>query len=62
MSFHVKVKVVTPWKGSVTELAPKWAVTGVFAHVSRELVRSRELPPASIPSALVRLLSYNTIL
>lgn len=38
-------------------MALEWAVTGVFAVVARELVGTRELPSASLPVAVVGLLT-----
>lgn len=54
---HVQCKVVRPGEGPFTQVALERPMSGVLPEVACELVRASELPPAALPSAMVRFLS-----
>lgn len=57
MSLHVQGQVVGPREGPVAQVALEGSVTCVLAVVAGELVRTRELPAAAVPVAMIRLLT-----
>ena len=56
MTLHVQREMVAAGEGSLAQLALERSVAGVLAVVARQLVGARELPPAALPAAQVRLL------
>lgn len=54
---HVQCQVVGAREGTVAQVALEGPVARVLAVVARELVRSRELPAAAFPVAVVGLLA-----
>lgn len=54
---HVQRQVVGAREGTVAQVALEGPVARVLAVVARELVRSRELPAAAFPVAVVGLLA-----
>ena len=52
---HVKGQVVRPREGSLAQMALKGTVTGVFAVMASEFIRTSEFPSATLPAAMVRL-------
>lgn len=57
MSFHVQTKVIASRKRSLAQMALKRPVAGVLPVMTGKFVGPRELPAASFPVAVVRLLS-----
>ena len=57
MFLHVKAEVIAACEGSFTQLTLEGTFTGVFAVVSGEFIGTRELPPATLPAAVVGLLT-----
>lgn len=57
VSLHVQRQVVGAREGTVAQVALEGPVARVLAVVARELVRSRELPAAAFPVAVVGLLA-----
>ena len=57
MPLHVQRQVVGAREGTVAQVALEGPVARVLAVVARELVRSRELPAAAFPVAVVGLLA-----
>ena len=57
MALHVQCQVVRARESSLAEPALERPVASVLAVVASQLVRAGELPAASLPAALVRLLA-----
>ena len=57
VALHVQREMVATGEGSLAQLALERSVAGVLAVVARQLVGARELPPAALPAAQVRLLA-----
>lgn len=57
VSLHVKCEMVRPGEGSLAQVALEGPVPCVFAVMTRELIRTGELPPTSLPAAVVGLLT-----
>lgn len=55
--FHVKREMVGAGEGSLAESALEGTIARVLPVVASQLVRARELPAATLPLTLVRLLA-----
>jgi hypothetical protein len=60
VALHVQRQVVRSGEGALTQVALEGLLSCVFPVVTSQLVGARELPRATFPRALVRLLSCNT--
>ena len=54
---HMKAEVIATCKCALAELTLERTFTGVFAVVAGEFIRTSELPSATLPAAVVRLLA-----
>jgi hypothetical protein len=61
VSLHVEGEVVRTGEGPVTEATVEWSISRVLPVVPRQLVWPCELPAATLPIALVRLLSCKSM-
>lgn len=58
MALHVLRQVVGPHEATLTNFAAELLLAGVRPLVARQLVRAAEPPPAAVPLALERLLTW----
>ena len=57
MSLHVKTKMITSGKSSITKMTLEWFASCVFSMMSSQLVRSCKLPITSFPATQIWLFS-----
>jgi len=57
MAFHMEGEMVGPGEGALAQMALERSVSGVLAEVTGQLIRTSKLPAATIPAAMVGLLT-----
>lgn len=60
MALHVQCEMVGPGEGTLAEVTLEGSVAGVLPEMASQLVGAGELPTATFPTAVIRLLTYQS--
>lgn len=60
VALHVQCEMVGPGEGTLAEVTLKGSMSGVLSEMAGQLVRAGELPTATFPTAVIRLLTWES--